>query len=120
MAEVRRLIGPTAWCALEVLVAGAEQTTVADRMEVATVRSVAADLGVSTNSAQHALTVLRRAGLISRRRQSRADGRFQPGRFVLHAVTPEPTDRPNEQGDRVFRRVDATDAGEQLTLLPSS
>ena len=63
-ADVRRAVGPTAWCALEVLAA-----TPADDGERwvvrSSVRDVAARLGVAPNTAQRALGVLREAGLIT-------------------------------------------------------
>lgn len=90
MSDVRRMLGPTAWCALEVLVAVAEPAGPDGRVVAASVRSVAAELGVSKNTAQRALTVLRRAGLIRLARQHRANGRFDRGSYVLNVPTARP------------------------------
>jgi DNA-binding transcriptional ArsR family regulator len=73
--DVRRAIGPTAWCALEVLA-----TTPADDGELwvvrSSVRDVAARLGVAPNTAQRALAVLRDAGLVTVIQDREHGGRF--------------------------------------------
>ncbi len=55
-------LGPLAWAALEVLVA-ASRDEVDDVMAAATVREVAAELGVAKNTAHRAMRTLRSAGL---------------------------------------------------------
>jgi len=82
-AAVRRAVGPVAWCALEYLAASPcrghdDRDTVA-----ASVRSVATGLGVSKNTANRALSVLRAAGLVEPV-QTRSDtGRFATGCYRL-------------------------------------
>jgi len=86
-SEVRRTVGPVAWCALEYLAASpclghGDGDTVA-----ASVRSLAAGLGVSKNTAHRAMSVLRAAGLVEPV-QLRCDaGRFDAGCYRL-AVSP--------------------------------
>src|SRR5436190_20578460 len=74
-ADLRRAIGPMAWCALEVLaaipVAHGERWTVRS-----SVRDVAARLGVATNTAQRALCVLREAGVVTAIQDREHGGRF--------------------------------------------
>ncbi|CAN5819749.1 hypothetical protein BH18ACT2_BH18ACT2_05770 [soil metagenome] len=128
MAEVRRLIVPTAWCVLEVLVA-ADSATPHGCVETS-VRSIAAELGVSKNTATRALTVLRRAGLLRTERQQRDGGRFGTGRYVLTAIRPtappivdgtSPSSTVAIDGDRDHHAVAAsTIAPQQLSMLDKS
>lgn len=75
-AATRRVLGPLAWSALEVLATRPPQ--LGDRSVVAmSVRALAVELGVATNTAQRALRALREAGLVEHA-QGRADG----GRFI--------------------------------------
>ncbi len=54
--DVRRRVGPTAWCALEVMAASATRGRGGDGLRVdASVRSVAVELGVSKNTAHRAM-----------------------------------------------------------------
>lgn len=127
MAQVRRLVGPTAWCVLEVLVS-ADAATHDGRIE-ASVRSIAAELGVSTNTAARALTVLRRAGLLRTERQQRVGGRFGPSRYVLTAIrrtAPPTVDGPATSltvatdGDHEHHAVAPSMTPRQLSLLDKS
>jgi hypothetical protein len=79
---------------------------------------VAAELGISKNSAQRALTVLRRAGLISPQRQGRENGRFQCGHYVLHALRPARAFSPRVAHETAELPSAVDHAVEQLTLLP--
>ena len=112
---LRRELGPVTWCTLECLLERSDD----GRTTVASVRGVAADLGVAKNTAQRALAALARAGLAEPVQARDTDGRFQPGRYVLHlgdllATTPaSPTPRTRH------RATAATDPA-QLTLLPSA
>ena len=96
---MRRRLGSSAWCALEVLVSSAGMT--ADGVAAnASVRSLAAELAVATNTAQRALKTLRAVGLIEHHQHRGTAGRFQTttyrvnvGRDVLvlaAAVADEP------------------------------
>lgn len=125
MSDVRRILGPTAWCALEVLVADAGTPTPGGRAVTASVRSVAASLGVSKNTAQRALTVLRGAGLIRIDRQRRINGRFDAGGYVLNvpferlprAATPTPDEKPDRPRPQQKVLTGPSEAAEQLSLL---
>lgn len=93
-AELRRDLGPVAWCALECLV---ERSTDA-RTSEASVRAVAAELGVAKNTAHRALAALCRAGLVTAAQARTADGRFRSGCYRLHldaavAASPGPNTR---------------------------
>jgi len=90
-ADVRRAVGPVAWCALEYLAASppfgyGDQDTVA-----ASVRSLAVGLGVSKNTAHRALAVLRAAGLVQPVQSRCGTGRFDAGCYRLavpHRLSP--------------------------------
>ena len=110
-AALRRDLGPTAWCALECLVEVADGEAVA----AASVRSLAAELGVAKNTAHRALVTLARAGIVEAVQHRATDGRFRPGGYRLHlddllATTPT----------RRTRTRSATTAPAQLSLLPSA
>jgi DNA-binding IclR family transcriptional regulator len=112
---LRRQLGPTAWCTLEALLERADGTAVA----VASVRSLAAELGVAKNTAHRALATLMRAGLVQPVQERGADGRFRPGRYRLHlADRPASTRRPRttRTPSTPTTAVPAVEA--QLSLLP--
>lgn len=77
--SLRRALGPLAWCALEALTERADGPIVG-----ASVRSLAAELGVAKNTAHRALSALTRAGLIAPIQDRAANGRFSAGRYRLH------------------------------------
>ena len=112
-AALRRDLGPTAWCALECLLERGDGGAVA----VASVRSLAADLGVAKNTAHRALAALVQAGIAEAVQGRSADGRFRPGGYRLHlgdllastSTTPAPRTR--------HRAATALPAA-QLSLLP--
>ena len=86
--EVRRRVGPTAWCALEVLAASATRGRGGDGLRVdASVRSVAVELGVSKNAAHRAMLALRRSGLIISTQRRAGDGRFDAGTYAIADTT---------------------------------
>lgn len=91
VGEVRRRVGPVAWCALEIL---ADRPTV-DGVVEASVRSIARELGVAKNTAHRAIAALVRAGLVDAVQGRSAGGRFASGRYRLHLhdliTTPTPT-----------------------------
>ena len=113
-AEVRRRVGPVAWCALECLL---ERSADGGRSTVSSVRAVAADLGVAKNTAHRALASLTRAGLIEPLQARGSDGRFGVGRYRLHVADlfaePAPRSTPTTSHQR---KTPA--APEQLALIP--
>jgi len=87
----------------------------------ASVRAVAADLGVAKNTAHRALASLARAGLVEPVQARDTDGRFRPGSYVLHLgdlLAPAPSSPPTRTRHRAATAT-ATDPA-QLTLLPSA
>jgi hypothetical protein len=126
-ADVRRIVGLTARCALEVLAA-----TPADDGEPwvveSSVRDVAALVGVAPNTAQRALAVLRRAGLIDAVQRRGFAGRFGVSAYQL-TVDPNVICRQTSESitasgpmTAFHRRVASKPAvalGQQLVLLPS-
>src|ERR1700754_1607473 len=77
--ELRRQLGPTAWSALEVLVASMD----ADGDPRASVRTVAAELSVSVNAAQRAIGRLRRAGIVEHAQRRRPEDHFADAGYRL-------------------------------------
>lgn len=112
VGEVRRRIGPFAWCALEIL---ADRPTVDGTVE-ASVRSVADELGVAKNTAHRALGTLVRAGLVEPIQARDAGGRFAAGRYRLRLgdLTEVPT-TPTTATPRT-RRPSSPVSPDQLTL----
>lgn len=119
--QLRRELGPTAWSALEVLVASAN----ADGDARASVRTVAAELGVAINTAQRAITRLRRAGTVVHAQHRSVDGHFAGAVYrlaipadVITAAT-APNDRLPTRSPSSHRTATSTPAAEQLVLLPT-
>jgi len=110
VAGLRRRVGPVAWCALECLIERADGR----RIAAASVRAIAADLGVAKNTAHRAIAALTRAGLIEPEQERSADGRFQRGRYVLHLA--DLLDAPPAPPATRARRRN-TSAPSQLSLL---
>ena len=113
-AALRRALGPVPWCALECLLERSDD----GRTAAASVRALAADLGVAKNTAHRALATLVRSGLISPVQQRDQSGRFCPGRYALHVDsllrrTPAPA-TTSRTGPR--QRATAPADTEQLTL----
>ena len=119
-AALRRTLGPMPWCALEALLGRSSD----GRTAAASVRSIAADLGVGKNTAHRAVAALVRAGVVEPVPERDAAGRFRPGRYRLHVAdlrtaaaeaTPTPS-APLREGRRGTRRT----APAQLSLLAPS
>jgi DNA-binding IclR family transcriptional regulator len=114
-ATLRRELGPTAWCALECLV----ERSADGRTTKATVRAVAADLGVAKNTAHRAVATLARAGLVESVQSRDRDGRFDRGCYLLH-LGDLFVNRPNAAEPRTrrsLRRAPTAAPLDQLTLL---
>jgi hypothetical protein len=77
-ADVRRAVGPVAWCALEYLVASPARAHGEGDTVAASVRSLATALRVSKNIAHRAFSVLREVGLVESMQSRGDDGHFQP------------------------------------------
>jgi DNA-binding IscR family transcriptional regulator len=118
---LRRRVGPVAWCALEVLLERADRD--GDCFVVdASVRLVAVELAVATNTAQRALKTLRSAGVIEAVQGRNAGGRFGATHYHLHLPVEivrglQPRIRSSPQTPRPRPR--AARPGEQLVLVPS-
>ncbi len=82
-AEVRRSVGPVAWCALEYLAASPPSGHGDEDTVAASVRSLAVGLGVNKNTAHRALSVLRAAGLVEPMQSRCEAGRFGAGCYRL-------------------------------------
>lgn len=110
---LRRQLGPTAWCALECLVERAGTGTFA----VASVRSLATQLGVAKNTANRAIGTLVRAGLIEAMQGRGTDGQYRPGsyRIVIDSATTRPTSTATTKRTKARQPADPA----QLSLLPS-
>ena len=114
-ADLRRQLGPTAWCALECLIERSDDGMTA----TASVRAVAAELGVAKNTAHRAIASLVRAGLVEPTQARNPSGTFSPGRYRLHV------DDIREQalsatGARRRQRSAPTADSSQLNLLTGS
>lgn len=96
--ELRRGVGPVAWCALECL---HELSVDGGRSTVASVRVIAGELGIAKNTAHRALAALARACLIEAVQRRDPGGRFRPGHYRLHVgalvAAPAPTTRTGQQ-----------------------
>jgi DNA-binding IclR family transcriptional regulator len=118
---MRRRLGPVAWCVLECLIERSNDR----RTAVASVRSLARDLGVAKNTAHRALAALVRTGVAEPVQDRDAAGRFRPGRYWLHvdellagdtadaSATPTRSRPSSRSRSRSARRADHS----QLSLL---
>ena len=80
---LRRSLGPQAWCAPECL-AGRATVQPDSTIAIASVRTIAAELGVATNTAHRAIGALVAAGLAEPDQRRHPNGTFQAGRNRLH------------------------------------
>ena len=117
-ADVRRAVGPTTWCAFEVLAATPADSGAPWTVRC-TVREVAAHLGVAPTTAQRALRLLRDDSFVTAIQDREHGGRFastacrlavDPSVLCRSLLAPQP---------RVASRR-AVALGEQLVLLPSA
>lgn len=114
---MRRRLGPVAWCVLECLIERSDDR----RTAVASVRSLAGDLGVAKNTAHRALAALVRTGVAQPVQERDSAGRFRAGRYrldvdeVLASDTADTTATPTRSRprSRPARHADHS----QLSLL---
>jgi IclR helix-turn-helix domain len=133
-AEVRRSLGPSAWSALEVLATTPQSPSAEPWTVHCSVRELATRMGVAKNTAQRALTTLRRECLVELAQRREADGRFDASVYRLTVpngvFNRETRQAPvNRRNPPRIRRVPAVPViagptavvGEQLALpLPSA
>jgi DNA-binding IclR family transcriptional regulator len=89
------------------------------RTSTASVRAIAADLGVAKNTVQRALARFVRAGVAHPVQERDPQGRFRPGRYRLNltgVLATAPTPTPRRPRPRTVRRA----APAQLSLLDPS
>jgi DNA-binding transcriptional MocR family regulator len=105
--ELRRRLDPAGWVVFEQLLL--ESTSNGDTCDASvSVRSLAAQLGLSKDTVARALTRLRRAGLIDASQSRTATGAFTTGQYRLHVPdsitvtddTPSPTPAPSQVRSR--------------------
>ena len=114
-AALRRQLGPTAWCALECLLERSDDGMTA----TASVRAVAAELGVAKNTAHRAIASLVCAGLVEPSQARNASGTFTRGRYrLLVDDIREPAVSPTDARRR--QRAALTADSSQLSLLATS
>lgn len=82
-AAVRRQVGPSAWAALEQLMVSTPVGAAGTHVVAASVRDVAAGLGISKNAAHRAMRRLTEVGMISPSQDRSTDGRFVAGTYRL-------------------------------------
>jgi hypothetical protein len=105
-----------AWCVLECLL---ERSDDGRRTSTASVRSIAADLGVTKNTAQRALACLVRAGITEPVQDRDPQGRFRPVHYRLNLTGHLPaasTPTQRRPRPRTGRRA----AAAQLSFLDPS
>jgi len=88
------------------------------RSAVASVRGIAAELGVAKNTAHRAIATLVRTQLVEPIQTRDGGGRFRAGRYRLNVegvLGDEPTPSP-----RTKHQHQVSIAPEQLTLIPTS
>lgn len=131
-AAMRRHLAPLSWCALEAVV-GRVRTTDDGSYSDVSVRSLASELAVATNTAQRALKKLRGAGLIEHNQRRDHSGRFDTisDRLTIPADVLRvdsrsalSIDRDTSRALRVVERPVvpmslAVEIGDQLLLFPS-
>ena len=91
----------------------------------ASVRTVAAELGVAVNTAQRAIARLRRAGIVEHAQRRSVDGHFAAASYRLEIpadvfiVATAPNDRLPTRSPSSHRTAKSSPLTEQLLLLPT-
>ena len=127
-ASLRRRFGPVAWCALEALTSRS-RPAVGGTVATASVRTIADDLGIATNTALHALKTLHNAELVVHHQSRNGAGRFDAAwyRLIIPAdvlrqlsrpqLTLSPT--PSLHSRSAAAAGAAVRIGQQLALIPA-
>lgn len=114
-APLRRVLPASAWVALESLVARSRPGPTGRVVELG-VRDLATDMGASKNTAQRALAVLTRAGLLAPGHARAVDGTFQPTRYRLQ-LPADVLDPVPHRPTRRLRPTPSTDEPAEPTQL---
>lgn len=131
-ADVRRSVGPAAWCALEVLAASPLAEDGDTWIVRSSVRELASQMGIAKITAQRALCVLRHAELIEFVQRRSAVGRFGSCAYRLDVSADVLHHRPRRPSMESSSAVSAVGvprkapvpakapavSGQQLVLLP--
>ena len=131
--ETRRVAGPAAWCALEVLATTPPHEGTDAWIVCSSVRSVATRMGVAKNTARRALAVLREAGLVAPSQRRSGTGEFGSCEYRLNVpadvLSRQRRTSPSGSSETVQScRVPSmppvaakasVEIGQQLVLLPS-
>jgi DNA-binding IclR family transcriptional regulator len=120
---LRRQLGPTPWVVLEAALALAHDADAdGDLVVDASVRSLAAEVGLAKNTVARALIVLRECGLVTFTQTRAGDGAFSVGRYLIALPTAVFTIAAPMKTfpltSRLIERVTRSSV-EQLALLPS-
>jgi DNA-binding transcriptional MocR family regulator len=115
--RVRRLVGPTAWSALEELLARAVGPGPVCEA-VATTRALAADLGLSKDTVARALQTLRQSHLVEVAQDRTSAGTYGPGRYLI--TVPDGITLPDTATAAASTRLQPTSADSRITRRADS
>lgn len=113
--ELRRRLGPTAWVVLEELISTSTPHGAGCR-STATVRSLAADLGLAKDTVARALARLEAAGLVVAEQGRAPAGTFGPGSYRLTVPAGITLLQPEPPTPTPTRPRAARPTGSQLAL----
>jgi DNA-binding IclR family transcriptional regulator len=125
--NARRVLGPSAWAALETLASVAVERG-GEQVATSSVRDVALVLGVAPNTAHRAIRRLIAAGLVEPDQQRTADGRFLAGTYRLtipadvldlQSLSAEPSKSTSNSASQTRQRRTRRNQASQLELLTS-
>ena len=114
--ELRRRLGPTAWAVLEELLS-ASQGDARDCHSGATVRSLAADLGLSKDTVARALARLTAAGIVVAGQDRAPAGTFAAGGYRISVPDAIALAQPEPRTPAATRPRAARPTGSQLALI---
>ena len=121
--RLRRELGAIAWCALEVI--AAQAVTDGDALVArVSVRRLAGEMDVATNTAARAVRVLLDRGLLVRSQRRATSGRFERGLYEIVvpadalAIVSATPQQSRAATSAAVNRADRSPQVEQLALLP--